>query len=88
MKESHKRVRFETEQEAKTYADDWHRVVIVDWTGPGWYAIFSYDKPCPRGCCRDNVFEAMPVRKWADLIADEMKDLACELKEARSYITS
>lgn len=83
-RESHRRVRFETEAEAKADADDWYRIVRIDWTGPGWYAIFTYDKPCPRGCCRDNVYEAIPVSKWADLIADEIKNLASQLKEARS----
>jgi hypothetical protein len=83
------KMKFESEDQLKVAATEPYfcRVQIIKWDGPGWYYIFRYSQPCPRGCCRDDVFEAISASKWAEMLADKIKDLAYQLKEARSFNT-
>lgn len=77
--------KFETEEQLREEASKpyFSRVQIINWDGPGWYYIFRYSQPCPRGCCYDSVFEAVHASKQAKELASEIKDLASELKRAR-----
>lgn len=61
------------------------RVQDINYTKSGWYYIETYDQPCPRGCCRDNVIRIIPAETRVKEIQDEMKELSYSLKEARSY---
>lgn len=59
------------------------RVIDINWSGPGWYYIFRYSQPCPRGCCRDSVYKAISSAEWCKDLAEEIKDLSSQLREAR-----
>jgi len=85
MRDPQGKLKFSTEEQLREAANKpyFFRVQKINWDGPGWYYIFKYDQPCPRGCCRDNVFEAISASNWAAELAQEMKDLAQQLKEAR-----
>ena len=85
MRDPQSKLKFDTESQLREAANKpyFFRVQIINWDGPGWYYIFKYDQPCPRGCCRDNVFEAKSAKAWAIEIAEQMKQLAYQLKEAR-----
>lgn len=63
--------------------DDFARVQIGEYAGPGYYLELNYTQPCPRGCCRDSVRELIPAIEVCDLISDQMRQLAGFLKEAR-----
>ena len=76
-----------TEEELQEKAEDF-RVVKINWDGPGWYFIYHYSQPCPRGCCHDEVFEAQSAADRAYDIQSKMKDLADDLKEARKLAKS
>lgn len=71
-----------TEEELRQKAKGF-RVVKVDWDGPGWYFIYHYSQPCPRGCCFDQVFEAQSASDRANEIQSKMRELASNLKEAK-----
>lgn len=79
------KLKVETEEKLREMAKKpyFYRVQIINWDGPGWYYIFKYSQPCPRGCCCENVFESMSAKQWAGEITQKMKDLAYQLKEAR-----
>lgn len=76
------KVNAENEEELREKAKGF-RVVKIDWNGPGWYFIYHYSQPCPRGCCHDDVFEAQSASARACEIQDEMRSLADDLREAR-----
>jgi hypothetical protein len=86
MRDPKSKLKCDTEQQLKDAASKpyFYRVQIINWDGPGWYYIFKYDQPCPRGCCRDNVFEAISKKKWEQRIVEEIRDLAYQLREVRS----
>ncbi len=56
------------------------RVQILNWDGEGWYYKSTYDKPCPRGCCRDSVVELTKANKRVKELQEQMRELAEELK--------
>lgn len=83
METPFKKAIYETEQQLKDDMPYRCRVIKVRWIGPGAYVLFTYPQLCPRGCCYDDVYEAIPVEQWINLITDNMKELAFDLKEAR-----
>jgi hypothetical protein len=46
--------------------------------------LCSYEQPCPRGCCQDQVHEVIRDKEVAKLICEEIRELAEILKAARS----
>lgn len=52
-----------TAEDAKQYLND-ARCKHNGWDGPGYYAIYSYSQPCPRGCCYDLVKEIIPLQDY------------------------
>lgn len=60
-----------------------HNVHKIDWKGPGWYYIFKYNQKCPRGCCYDDVFEAISAKSYSEMISHEIRELSYKLKESR-----
>jgi len=59
------------------------RVQIGQWNGPGRYLLLSYQQPCPRGCCTDDVCELIPAADVVEAVREEMRELAAVLKVAR-----
>jgi hypothetical protein len=59
--------KFEAEADAKAWLDAedsdarQYRERSVRWSGAGWYAIETYTKPCPRGCCTDHCVRLYPA---------------------------
>jgi hypothetical protein len=66
-------MRFESEEDAKSWmsCDDFADRRRMNWTGPGWYTVKSYDEPCGRGCCRKWVLELVPAAEHLDGLRDE-----------------
>jgi len=81
------KVKVETEIQLREKAGDNFRVVKIKWDGPGWYFIYHYSQPCPRGCCHDEVFEAQSASDRTCEIQSKMKDLASHLKEAKELVS-
>jgi len=77
------KVKVETEEELREKAGSDFRVVKVKWDGPGWYFIYHYSQPCPRGCCHDEVFEAISASDRAYELQQKIKNLAQELRSIR-----
>lgn len=77
------KVKAQTEQELYDKAGSDFRVVKVNWDGPGWYLIYHYSQRCPRGCCYDDVFEALSVEDRAYELQSEIRGLASDLSELR-----
>ena len=64
--------------------DDWCVIKKGEWSGPGWYWIFTYSQRCPRGCCYDSVIEAITAKELADELRESMIYLAQRLRDARA----
>lgn len=59
---------------------------ISSWKGPGWYNCSQYTQRCSRGCCDDNVVQIDTPQERIDDIKELMRELAEELKFARSKL--
>ena len=63
-----------------------YRVKKINWTGPGMYHISKYSQPCPRGCCFDTVFEAVPITERIEILVEKIRVLAYQLRRTRDRI--
>jgi len=88
MRDVQMKMKFETEDQLKELASKPYfcRVQIINWDGPGWYYIFRYSQPCPRGCCRDSVFEAITAKQFVQNVSEEINDLKRQLSEAKEHV--
>lgn len=59
------------------------RIIDVQWEKPGLYILVKYSQPCPRGCCYDEVIDAIHVEDYANEIARKIRDLAEDLRHYR-----
>jgi hypothetical protein len=66
-------IRFETEEELKDWLRD-ARVQKNGWDGPGYYAQYTYSQRCPRGCCYDDVREAVPLQEFIDELEESVNN--------------
>lgn len=77
---------FNTEQEVKQRCSHptFYRVQHIDWAGPGRYYVRTYRQRCPRNCCYESVISIMPKNKRAEELVTAIRELAGELREART----
>lgn len=61
-----------------------NRVQLGKYDGPDKYYVLHYSRPCPRGCCYDNVIEILTKEETAQEVSEAMRDLSYILKQART----
>lgn len=66
--------------------DNFARVQIGKFTGPGYYLILSYQERCPRNCCYDSVREIIDSKGVALEVKEKITELAGILKNARKAV--
>lgn len=59
------------------------RATMGTYEGPGEYYLLQYCKPCPRGCCQDDVNEVLSPDDVISEVKDEIRELAYTLRDAR-----
>ena len=59
------------------------RIIDVQQDKPGLYVLVKYSQPYPRGCCYDEVIDAIYVEDYTNEIARKIRDLAEDLKHYR-----
>jgi hypothetical protein len=83
-------VHFASLEEARVASEKPHhyRVRKIHWEGPGWYYITKYEQRCPRNCCYDDVIKMVSAKARSDEVADEIRELAGQLREARERVAA
>ena len=80
-----KRIYYKTKAEIDKSAHG-ARVHRYEWTGPGWYYVKEYQQRCSRGCCYDDVFDAISPQDVVEEISYKMRELAELLRKVREDI--
>ena len=64
--------KFDIESDAKAWLDaeyggegtyPTYRERDTGWANAGWYAVETYTKPCPRGCCTESCMRLFPAER-------------------------
>ena len=81
---------FDTEDDAKAFLEaecgDFYRSDGVSWSEPGWYVKTWAEKPCARGCCRDDYLGLKTIESELWNIRYEAKQLMQRHAEIRKAI--